>query len=423
MLGLWAVGRSARDGALPRPVGGANVGTSFAPAAEASARPSLATRAPGNGIASRPDSAALRLPSSSRLKPRSILPPVSALSCGRLATVATGDDVSAAGAALGSSLKSNENSPEDGASGANGDIGLGAGAAGGGSGDAASSIRKGGRGAGALLRRGTGGGVRGLGGGVPRLGGGVPRLGGGVRRLGGGVRRLGGPFRSMVGIGGAPGGGPGGGPRLKVPKSSVDPGGMLRDSSNASPSGGVLEGTRSEADVGRLGPKDFSFATGKSPGRGTDSRETGKSPGRGTDSRETGKLLGRGLDSRETGKSLGRGLDSRETGKSPGRGTDSRETGKSLGRGTDSRATGKSLGRGTASRAAGRSSAPACAGGRILKVALQNTQTRSIPPLGMSPTICWPLRHLGQMTLSDGTGLASAPLYHRRAIVALVPSD
>jgi len=197
----------------------------------------------------------------------------------------------------------------------------------------------------------------------------------------------------------------------------------IRESSRASPSGGVLFGTRSGVDgrvpgkVGRAGGAasreigrspgrgTASREIGKSPGRGTASRETGRSPGRGTALRETGKSPGRGAASRETGKSLGRGTASRETGKSLGRGTASRETGKSLGRGTASRETGKSLtgkpsevfpafprsssvGRGTVSRAAGRSPDDDRAGALTRNAVLQKMQTLSRPPGGISTTTC-----------------------------------
>jgi hypothetical protein len=205
----------------------------------------------------------------------------------------------------------------------------------------------------------------------------------------------------------------------------------VKDSSRARPRGGVLLGERSDEDVGRLGPKEDVLATGKSPGRGTPSRSVGRSPGRGAASRSTGRSLGRGTASRSMGRSpgrgtasrsmgrsLGRGTASRSIGRSPGRGTASLETGKSEGRGTASRAAGRSVGRGTVSREAGRSSEEGRAGGLTRKAVLQNKQTWSMPPLGMSTTTCCPLKHFGQMTLSEATAMPFKSFYHRRAFIA-----
>jgi hypothetical protein len=86
------------------------------------------------------------------------------------------------------------------------------------------------------------------------------------------------------------------------------------DRSRANPSGGVLLEVLSEP--GSHPGRAQLFDWGRSPGRGTVSRDTGKSPGRGTASRDTGKSPERGTVSRDTGKSPGRGTASRDTGKS-----------------------------------------------------------------------------------------------------------
>jgi hypothetical protein len=191
-----------------------------------------------------------------------------------------------------------------------------------------------------------------------------------------------------------------------------------------------LLGERSDEEMGKLRPKEGALETGKSPTRGTESRSMGRPPGRGTASRSMGRSPGRGKASRSMGRSPGRGTASRSTGRSPGRGTDSLEIGRSDGRGTDSRgagrsegrgiasrATGRSLGRGTVSRAAGRS-AEEGRGSLTRKAVLQNRQTWSMPPWGMSTTTCCPLKHFGQMTLSEATAMPFEPFYHRRAFIA-----
>ena len=155
-----------------------------------------------------------------------------------------------------------------------------------------------------------------------------------------------------------------------------------------------------------------SRSMGRSPGRGTASRSMGRSPGRGTASRSMGRLLGRGTASLEIGRSERRGTASRSTGKLSGRGTASRGAGRSEGRGTVSRAAGRSLGRGTVSRAAGRSDEEGRAGGLTRKAVLQNKHTWSTPPCGMSTTTCCPLKHFGQMTLSEATAMPFESFYH-----------
>jgi hypothetical protein len=203
---------------------------------------------------------------------------------------------------------------------------------------------------------------------------------------------------------------------------------MLKERSRARPSGGVLLGTRSGCAMG-MPPPPGALATGRSPGLGTASRGTGRSPGLGAASRGTGKSPGLGADSRATGRSPGLGAVSREIGRSPGLGADSRATGRSpglgavsreIGRspglGADSRATGRSPGFGIASRGAGRSPGlgdssretgksgdDGRAGGLTRKVVLQNRQTWSRPAGGISATTCCPLKHFGQMTLSEDT--------------------
>ena len=125
---------------------------------------------------------------------------------------------------------------------------------------------------------------------------------------------------------------------------------------------------------------------------GPESSAAPDAPGRGTASRGAGRLVGRGIDSRGAGRSPGRGIDSR--------------------------AAGRSLGRGTSSRAIGRSSEEGRAGGLTRKVVLQNKHTWSMPPGGMSTTTCCPLKHFGQMTLSEATAMPFESFYHCWAFIA-----
>src|SRR5208283_1441314 len=262
-----ATGRRAPPRKGPRPATGCKAGKWSA--AAASARPSLATRAPGKGRAA-PPAWEPESPSSSRLNPRSTLPDARLLP----GAADSGGDapVGASGANLGADAPV-------GVSGAN--VGTGA--------TSGATRADAGIGGGAVPPR-------------PVMGAAAPGPFAAMAAGGG----LGGPAAACLGVGATSAGPPrsnaspdGAGPsrdsgegeesrsraRGGPPPAAGECG--ANDTSSANPSGGVLLEDLSgpSSNPGRALP----FDCRRSSGRGIASREIGKSPGRGIASRETGK--------------------------------------------------------------------------------------------------------------------------------------
>ena len=371
---FFAMGRMARPPTALRLAGGAKRGTSPMPSALDSAKPSLATRADGNGMATGEVPEDVRgLLANSRLKPRSrfsgagpAAPPVArvgvplggASGWSRPGAPSEGSGTSGAKMGLcgagGAALVSRAGAGAEALTACNEDRVASVPAA-------VTGVLADGAGAGFFSR-----GLLSIRGWLLGSGGGALVAGGGIRGGGGagGIPRL----RWLAPCWPAPCGSASGSPRVSDSAAAGGSGIGGSERSRDRPRGGVLAGACSFALVGGTGLRKgggmgggpmgrgtASRSMGRSPGRWTALRSTSRSPGRGTALRSTGRSPGRGTALRSTGRSPGRGTALRSTGRSPGRGTALRSTGRSPGRGTALRSTGRSPGRGTALRSTGRS--------------------------------------------------------------------